>query len=86
VPGHPGVFSDSALGQVYTVHPSNSQCFYLRLLLHHVPGPVSFQYLRTVSGHCCATFHEACQMGGLLEGDQLWHLTLQEAAATRSAI
>ena len=85
VPEHPGIFSDAALGRVYTVHPGNSECFYLRLLLHTHRGPTSFDDLRTVDGHLCATFHEACQRRGLLENDEHWNLTLQEAAATGSA-
>ncbi|GBP49808.1 ATP-dependent DNA helicase pif1 [Eumeta japonica] len=31
--GHPGVRSTDALGRIYTVHPKNDECFYLRLLL-----------------------------------------------------
>ncbi|XP_035211100.1 uncharacterized protein LOC118185339 [Stegodyphus dumicola] len=38
VPDHPGIKSSDALGQVYTVHPNNSECFHLRLLLHEVQG------------------------------------------------
>ncbi|KAL0882000.1 hypothetical protein ABMA27_001749 [Loxostege sticticalis] len=33
VDGVPGVYKDQALGRVYTVHPNNSECYYLRLLL-----------------------------------------------------
>ena len=46
VDGHHGIYSDTALGRVYTVHPNNSECFYLRLLLHNVRGPTSFLSLR----------------------------------------
>lgn len=39
VDGHPGVRSTDTLGRIYTVHPNNAECFYLRLLLvvgqHH---------------------------------------------------
>ena len=45
VPGYPQVFSTSALGRLYTVHPSQEECFYLHLLLVNVPGPTSFQHL-----------------------------------------
>ncbi|GBP63209.1 hypothetical protein EVAR_89476_1 [Eumeta japonica] len=33
VPDWPQVFSTDALGRMYTVHPRNDECFYLRLLL-----------------------------------------------------
>lgn len=61
VQGHPNVFSTDALGRVYTVHPNNPECFYLRLLLVNVRGPTSFENLRTVNGELCATYREACQ-------------------------
>ena len=44
---YPGIKADDALGRVYTVHPNNSECFYLRLLLHIVRGPLSFKCLKT---------------------------------------
>ncbi|XP_055948220.1 uncharacterized protein LOC129981411 [Argiope bruennichi] len=43
VPGHPEVRSTDALGRIYTVHPKNDECFYLRLLLVNVRGPKSFE-------------------------------------------
>lgn len=50
VPNHPGVLSSEALGRIYTVHPRNDECFYLRLLLVNVRGRTSFESLRTVDG------------------------------------
>lgn len=44
-----------ALGYIYTVHPNNDKCYYLRLLLVNVGGPTSFQQLRTVDGYLYAT-------------------------------
>jgi len=55
------IYSTNALGRIYTVHPRNDECFYLRLLLVNVPGPTSFQFLRNVDGELCATYREACQ-------------------------
>ena len=83
--GHEGIYSTDALGRVYTVHPNNSECFYLRLLLHTVRGPTSFQDLRTVCGKVCASFKEACQILGLLEDDTHWDATMTEASASQSA-
>ena len=84
VEGFPGIKAIDALGRVYTVHPNNFECFCLRLLLHHVDGPTSFQDLRTVNGHICETFREACNKRDLLEDDNHWNATLTEAAATDS--
>lgn len=74
VPGYIDVYSTDALGRVYTVHPCNDECFYLRLLLVNVRGPTSFQSLRTVNGVLCTTYREACQLLGLLEDDNHWDL------------
>lgn len=72
------------MGRVYTVHPNNQECFYLRLLLHVVKGPKSFVNLRTVDGQVCETFQEACQQRGLLESDRHWEEAMGEAASTQS--
>lgn len=69
VPGHPVMRSTDALGRIYTVHPKNDECFYLRLLLVHVRGPTSFESLRTVNGIVCPTFRAACQELNLIEND-----------------
>ena len=83
VPNVQNIFASNTLGRVYTVHPSNSECFYLRILLHHVRGPTSFTNLRTVSGEVCRTFRQACQKLGLLEMDTQWHEAMLEASASR---
>lgn len=59
VAGYVNVYSTDALGRIYTVHPNNGECFYLRLLLVNVRGPTSFESLRTVDGELCATYREA---------------------------
>ncbi|UYV66363.1 hypothetical protein LAZ67_4001469, partial [Cordylochernes scorpioides] len=76
------VFSTGALGRVYTVHPSNAECYYLRMLLHVVKGPKSFEAIKTVNGQICQTYREACFKLGLLENDQHWDNTLAEASET----
>lgn len=85
VPGHPDILSSDALGRVYTVHPNNAECYYLRLLLHTVRGPTSFEHIRTIDGVVHPTYREACQVLGLLEDDQHWDRTLTEASATSPA-
>jgi hypothetical protein len=83
VEGHPGVWATQALGHIYTVHPSNSECFYLRMLLHVVRGTTSFTDLKTVNGVMCETFREACDRLGLLESDAHWDIALAEAVASQ---
>ncbi|UYV75380.1 hypothetical protein LAZ67_13000048 [Cordylochernes scorpioides] len=81
VPENEGIFASEALGRVYTVHPNNAECFFLRMLLHTVRGPTSFSSLKCVNGEECRTFREACQNLGLLEDDQHWDNVLSEAAS-----
>ena len=90
VVGWPGYFKDDALGRVYTVHPNQQECFYLRLLLHEVRGPTSFEALKTVvkedgETEVCSTFREACRKRGLLEDDAQWEATLEEAKVCQTA-
>ena len=72
------------LGRVYTVHPNNVECFYLRLLLHEIWGPTCFNYLKKVSGIVHPMYQSACRALGLLEDDMQWDLTLQEASISDS--
>ncbi|XP_054714667.1 uncharacterized protein LOC129224264 [Uloborus diversus] len=81
----PGIKIDSALGRVYTIHPNNVECYHLRLLLHHVRGPTSFSYLKTVSNVEYPTFKSACMAMGLLEDDKQWQYTIEEAILSSSS-
>jgi hypothetical protein len=81
VEGHPGVWATRALGRVYTVHPSNSKCFYLHMVLHVVRGPTLFTDLKIVNGVMCKTYREVCDRLRLLEGDAHWDSGLDEAVA-----
>ncbi|GFX33072.1 ATP-dependent DNA helicase [Trichonephila clavipes] len=82
VEGHTNLYSSYALGRLYTVHPNNTECFYLRLLLINIHGPISFQDLRTVNGQLCATYRQACQELNLLENDAHWDTALADASNT----
>lgn len=82
VPGQAEIYSTDALGRIYTVHPSNDECFYLRLLLINVRGPTSFEDIRTVDGVVCQTFREACQRLHLLENDSHWDQTIGDATVS----
>ncbi|XP_069968648.1 uncharacterized protein [Bactrocera oleae] len=85
VPDWQHLFSADALGRMYTVHPRNDECFYLRLLLVNVRGPKPFTHLKTVNGHQCQTYREACQLLGLLENDSHWDLTLADSVVSSNA-
>ena len=39
IPGYPNAYSIDEIGRIYSVHPNNDECFYLRLLLVNVRGP-----------------------------------------------
>ncbi|XP_044591997.1 uncharacterized protein LOC123270124 [Cotesia glomerata] len=77
-----GIFKAKTLGRLYTVHPKQRECFYLRLLLVNVPGPTSFEFLRTVNGRVFNTNQDACRELQLLEDDNHWDLALADAALT----
>ena len=82
VEGFPGIKRSTALGRLYTVHPSQDECFHLRLLLQNVEGPKGFEDLRVVDGERCQTFKEACLKRGLLKDDKIWEKTMEEASST----
>lgn len=84
VEGHPLYYFADTMGRLYTVHPNNAECYYLRLLLVNVAGPRSFQHLRTVNGHLCESYRGACEQLGLLEHDAHWDLTLHDASIASS--
>ncbi|GBN15496.1 hypothetical protein AVEN_64870-1 [Araneus ventricosus] len=67
------------IGRMPVVNIQDSERYYLRLLLLRKLGAVSFEDLKTVDGIVCNTFQHACKMQGLLEGDQHWYDTLNEA-------
>ncbi|GFW35042.1 ATP-dependent DNA helicase [Trichonephila clavipes] len=82
VEGHTNLYSSDALGRLYTVHPNNTECFYLRLLLINIRGPISFQDLRTVNGQLCAIYRQACQELNLLENDAHWDTAQADTSNT----
>ncbi|UYV67936.1 hypothetical protein LAZ67_5002546 [Cordylochernes scorpioides] len=79
VEGQPGVKRSDTIGRVYAVHVSNFECFCLRILLHNIKGPTSFAYLKIVNGSQYETFRETCAAIGLLENDNHWVVTMDEA-------
>ena len=82
VDGQPNIFKDTTIGRLYTVHPNQHECFFLLLLLVNVPGPTSFEYLRTVNGTIHDNYRSACQALNLLENDQHWDNCINDACET----
>ncbi|KAL4119657.1 hypothetical protein QTP88_012451 [Uroleucon formosanum] len=80
----PTVKKDDALGRVYTIHPHNTECYYLRMLLYEIRGPISFSDLKTVNGILHNTFQSACNVLGLLDDDNHWNNTLNETSSSNS--
>ena len=54
------------------------------IVVVNVHGATSFQQLRTVRGHLCATYHAACQLLQLLENDLHWDNTLKDSIISSS--
>ena len=53
--------------------------FFLRMLLHIVRGPKSFEDLKTVNGVVCETYQKACILLGIFEDDSQIEATFEEA-------
>lgn len=71
----------NTLGRLFTVNPRHTECFYLRLLLVNVTGPLSFQ-----DGEQYPTYKDACLVLGLLQDDNQWECMLAEVALNCTAI
>ena len=55
---------------IISLNPHTKELFFLRTLLHHVPGPKSYEHLRTVDGVVHATNQDACIALGLFGDDE----------------
>lgn len=86
VDGYPGIFCEHIIGRVYTIHPNNHECYYLRMLLHVIKGSTSFEYLKTVNRVIYETYQAPCLALGLLENDNHWYDTLTEVCVNSSAL
>jgi len=63
------VYLTNTLRRIYTVHPSNDECFFLYLLLVNANELTLIAFLRTINSEYCPTYWEACQCLQLLEVD-----------------
>ena len=73
--------AEKVIARMYFVNPRDMEKYCLRLLLLHIQGPTSFEYLRTVDGITLATFKEACIIRNLLADDTEWERVMAEATA-----
>ncbi|XP_027182204.1 uncharacterized protein LOC113780620 [Coffea eugenioides] len=69
------------IGRLVSVNPREGERYYLRLLLNHIPGPISFEDLLTVHDKKMNSFREAALALGLLQSDTYIEETLEEATA-----
>ncbi|XP_011313593.1 uncharacterized protein, partial [Fopius arisanus] len=68
----------NVIGRMYSVSPTQSELFHLRLLLIHVKGATSYADLRTVDGETYETFQGSCLALGLIEDDAEWERAMTE--------
>lgn len=73
----------TGIGRIVFLRPEHGERYYLAEMLRAVPGPTSFQNLRTVNGHEHPTFKDACRALGLLDNDREWISCFTEAASWR---
>ena len=74
VNGQPTIFKDITIRRLYTIHPNQHECFFLRLLLVNV-RPTSFEYLKTVNGTIHDTYLSTTRAGFVLRniGVSVWN-------------
>ena len=72
---------EKLIPRIFNARPNEGERFFLRVLLLHTAGAMSFEDLRTVDGQVLDTFREACTARGLLQDDAEWINTMQEASA-----
>ncbi|GBP88960.1 hypothetical protein EVAR_87732_1 [Eumeta japonica] len=83
VDGWPGVKAGDTLGRIYTVHVSNFECYCLRMLLNVIQGPTNFLDLKQLTVKNLKLFDKRVKLG-LLEDDNHWDATMEEAVLCRS--
>ena len=67
-----------SLGRMRTVNTKNVELFYMRMLLSHKKGPMSFSDLRTFDGVTYDTYREAVTAMGLLKDESSWEATIMD--------
>ena len=72
-------YAERVIPRLHTTNPRDRELFSLRLLLLHVPGATSFEYLRTVNGELHPSISSAAKALRLLENDRECDDCLAEA-------
>uniref|UniRef100_A0A8I6Y0K2 ATP-dependent DNA helicase n=1 Tax=Hordeum vulgare subsp. vulgare TaxID=112509 RepID=A0A8I6Y0K2_HORVV len=57
------------IGRIVSANPAEGERYHLRVILNHVAGKTSFEYMLTVDGILCGSFREAAERLGLIEAD-----------------
>ena len=65
---------------MYLVNPNQRERYYLRLILLHIKGATSFEYLRTFNGIIYPTYFEAAKALNLIQTEKEWDDCLKEAS------
>ncbi|XP_071501523.1 uncharacterized protein [Diadema antillarum] len=68
---------------IISLNANQSEIYFLRMLLYHRPGATSFTDLRTINGHECPDFQNACLQLGLLNDDTEIDKVMEEAASVK---
>ena len=68
---------------MHYVRPVDQERYYLRMLLNHVPGATSYEFLRTVKGVIHSNFEGAAEALGLLNNEKEWEKIVVEALDTQ---
>ena len=74
-----------SIRQLFFVHPTCGEFYYLRILLNHVKGPTSYEDIKTVDGVFYSTFKQTCYAMGLLDDDNEYIEAIKEASLWASA-
>lgn len=69
----------NCVGRMYSVSPTQTELYHLRLLLFIVKEAISFNDLRIVNGELCQSFSATCLALGLIEDDDEWKRAVNEA-------
>ncbi|XP_035546223.1 uncharacterized protein LOC118348498 [Juglans regia] len=70
----------TVIGSIVTASPFEGERYYLRILLNHIKGPLSFDHIKTVGNVTAPTFREAATLHGLLQRDTSLQDCMQEAS------
>ncbi|XP_046745540.1 uncharacterized protein LOC124410885 [Diprion similis] len=69
----------NVIGRMYSISPTQTELFHLRLLLLTVKGATSFHNLRIVNDEVQETYVATCLALGLIQDDDEWKRAIHEA-------